>query len=143
VSTYPFALSIVIPVNNGAESVPELVEALSRLESARRLRDRSGEWWQPRQFSSRLPRIMRASHGSTDRSESDTQFRRTQRRHGWLRSSSWRLCNTIDDDLQNPPEEVVRLWRYTLHGNFDAVYTYYSHKEKEKPAALFTGEERE
>src|SRR6516165_2126287 len=31
-SAFPFALSIVIPVYNGAESVPALVEALSRLE---------------------------------------------------------------------------------------------------------------
>jgi hypothetical protein len=36
---------------------------------------------------------------------------------------------TMDDDLQNPPEEVVRLWRYALHNNFDAVYTVYAEKQ--------------
>src|SRR5262249_2705413 len=36
---------------------------------------------------------------------------------------------TMDDDLQNPPEEVVRLWQCALHNNFDAVYTRYSHKQ--------------
>jgi len=36
---------------------------------------------------------------------------------------------TMDDDLQNPPEEVVRLWQYALHHNFDVVYTCYAEKQ--------------
>src|SRR3546814_1171755 len=33
---------------------------------------------------------------------------------------------TMDDDLQNPPEEVVRLWRYASEHAFDVLYTYYA-----------------
>jgi undecaprenyl-phosphate 4-deoxy-4-formamido-L-arabinose transferase len=36
---------------------------------------------------------------------------------------------TMDDDLQNPPEEVVRLWRFALENQFDVVYTYYTRKQ--------------
>jgi undecaprenyl-phosphate 4-deoxy-4-formamido-L-arabinose transferase len=35
----------------------------------------------------------------------------------------------MDDDLQNPPEEVVKLWRHAQENGFDVVYTYYAHKQ--------------
>jgi glycosyltransferase involved in cell wall biosynthesis len=36
---------------------------------------------------------------------------------------------TMDDDLQNPPEEVVRLYEHAHSGDYDVVYTYYAQKE--------------
>ncbi len=36
---------------------------------------------------------------------------------------------TMDDDLQNPPEEVRRLFEHARDGNYDAVYTYYEEKK--------------
>ena len=36
---------------------------------------------------------------------------------------------TMDDDLQNPPEEVLRLWHYARDNDFDVVYTYYAEKK--------------
>jgi glycosyltransferase involved in cell wall biosynthesis len=36
---------------------------------------------------------------------------------------------TMDDDLQNPPEEAVRLFNYTRDNQYDVVWTYYSHKK--------------
>jgi len=33
---------------------------------------------------------------------------------------------TMDDDLQNPPGEVLRLLRHAREGNYDVVYTYYA-----------------
>jgi undecaprenyl-phosphate 4-deoxy-4-formamido-L-arabinose transferase len=35
----------------------------------------------------------------------------------------------MDDDLQNPPSEVVRLWRYARDSDFDVVYTFYERKQ--------------
>jgi hypothetical protein len=35
----------------------------------------------------------------------------------------------MDDDLQNPPEEVVRLWRYAKDHAYEVVYTYYADKQ--------------
>ena len=36
---------------------------------------------------------------------------------------------TMDDDLQNPPGEVKRLFEYARDGDYDAVYTYYEEKK--------------
>jgi glycosyltransferase involved in cell wall biosynthesis len=36
---------------------------------------------------------------------------------------------TMDDDLQNPPDEVVRLWRNAKDNGFDVVYTHYADKQ--------------
>jgi undecaprenyl-phosphate 4-deoxy-4-formamido-L-arabinose transferase len=36
---------------------------------------------------------------------------------------------TMDDDLQNPPGEVKRLFEFARDGGYDAVYTYYEEKK--------------
>ena len=36
---------------------------------------------------------------------------------------------TMDDDLQNPPGEVKRLFEHARDGGYDAVYTYYAEKK--------------
>ena len=36
---------------------------------------------------------------------------------------------TMDDDLQNPPEEVERLLAFAQHSGKDVVYTYYDEKQ--------------
>jgi undecaprenyl-phosphate 4-deoxy-4-formamido-L-arabinose transferase len=36
---------------------------------------------------------------------------------------------TMDDDLQNPPEEVIRLYDHARLGNWDVVYTRYAVKQ--------------
>ena len=36
---------------------------------------------------------------------------------------------TMDDDLQNPPAEVKRLFEHARDGDYDAVYTYYEEKK--------------
>lgn len=35
----------------------------------------------------------------------------------------------IDDDFQNPVEEVIKLARYSMDNNYDVVYTYYDKKK--------------
>ncbi|WP_221394577.1 glycosyltransferase family 2 protein [Dyadobacter sp. NIV53] len=38
-------------------------------------------------------------------------------------------CVMIDDDFQNPPEEILKLVTTAETGDFDVVYTYYSKKQ--------------
>jgi glycosyltransferase involved in cell wall biosynthesis len=129
VSAFPFALSIVIPVYNGAKSVPVLVEALSRLEVPGALE------------------IIVVNDGSPDNSLTvcrelcvhaavaltvvnlSRNFGEHNAVMAGLGQARGAYVITMDDDLQNPPEEVVRLWQYALHHNFDVVYTCYASKE--------------
>jgi undecaprenyl-phosphate 4-deoxy-4-formamido-L-arabinose transferase len=128
-SQLDFALSIVIPVYNGSESVPVLVEALSRLEVPGGLE------------------IVLVNDGSLDNSLAvcrESCFRATvavsvvnlTRNYGehnavmaGLGQARGAYVITMDTDLQNPPEEVVRLWQYALENGFDVVYTYYPKKQ--------------
>jgi undecaprenyl-phosphate 4-deoxy-4-formamido-L-arabinose transferase len=46
-----------------------------------------------------------------------------------LRHTSGAWIITMDDDLQNPPSEVVRLLEYAQKSGKQAIYTYYETKE--------------
>jgi glycosyltransferase involved in cell wall biosynthesis len=129
VSAFPFALSIVIPVYKGAESVPVLVGALSQLEVPGALE------------------IILVNDGSPDNSlavcrelcvqatvaVTVVNLARNFGEHSavlaGLGQARGAYVITMDDDLQNPPEEVVRLWQYSLRNNFDAVYACYFRKQ--------------
>jgi glycosyltransferase involved in cell wall biosynthesis len=47
---------------------------------------------------------------------------------GYRQASGQWIVN-IDDDLQNPPEEAVRLFRFAREGGFDVVYSSYRAKQ--------------
>jgi undecaprenyl-phosphate 4-deoxy-4-formamido-L-arabinose transferase len=129
VSAFPFALSVVIPVYNGAESLPALVQALSQLEVPGGLE------------------IILVNDGSPDNSLavckdlcaqatvalSVVNLTRNFGEHSavmaGLGQARGAYVITMDDDLQNPPKEVVRLWQYALQNNFDVVYARYSRKQ--------------
>jgi undecaprenyl-phosphate 4-deoxy-4-formamido-L-arabinose transferase len=46
-----------------------------------------------------------------------------------LRHASGRYVITMDDDLQNPPQEVVRLYDHARLGGWDVVYTRFAVKQ--------------
>jgi undecaprenyl-phosphate 4-deoxy-4-formamido-L-arabinose transferase len=48
-----------------------------------------------------------------------------------LRHARGSYVITMDDDLQNPPEEVVKLYDHARKGGWDVVYTRYAKKEHE------------
>jgi glycosyltransferase involved in cell wall biosynthesis len=124
-----FALSVVVPVYNGASSVPTLVEELSRLEVEGGLEiilvndgspDNSLE-------------VCRALCAKSPVALSVVNLARNFGEHNavmaGLSYARGQHIITMDDDLQNPPEEVVRLWRYTKDNDYDVVYTRYASKE--------------
>jgi glycosyltransferase involved in cell wall biosynthesis len=124
-----YGLSVVIPVYNGANSIAELVHALEGLEIE------GGH------------EIVLVNDGSPDDSLAVCQglvakarvpitlvsLARNFGEHNavmtGLRYARGSHVITMDDDLQNPPEEVKRLLEYGRVSGKDVVYTRYATKQ--------------
>ena len=122
-------LSIVIPVYRGATTIGRLVEALSALRPAGGLEivlvndgspDNSGEVCQE---------LVRRAPVPLTYVEHARNFGEHNAVMTGLRHASGAYVITMDDDLQNPPEEVVRLYDHARLGNWDVVYTRYGVKQ--------------
>ena len=118
-------LSIVVPVYNSAETLPKLVERLSHL---------------PVDGAYELILVNDGSHDNsaevcrqlTGTAEFPVTFVNLSRNFGehnavmaGLHQARGKYIINIDDDFQNPPEEVVRVYEYARSGNYDVVYTRY------------------
>lgn len=127
----PTGLSIVVPVYNGAATVGALVDALSALRPEGGIEivlvndgspDNSGE-------------VCRAIAARATVPLTYVEHARNFGEHNavmtGLRHARGDYVITMDDDLQNPPEEVVRLYDHARLGRFDVVYTRYAVKEHE------------
>ena len=121
-------LSIVIPVYRGAATIGRLVDALSDLDPAGGLEvvlvndgspDDSGDACQALLPTARVPLIY---------VEHARNFGEHNAVMTGLRHARGEFVITMDDDLQNPPEEVIKLYNHTRLGSWDVVYTRYAVK---------------
>jgi glycosyltransferase involved in cell wall biosynthesis len=123
------ALSIVIPVYNGAKSIGELVGALEGLsiEGGHEIvlvndgsPDNSLEICAGLVESARVPITL-------------VNLARNYGEHNavmaGLRHANGAHIITMDDDLQNPPEEVVRLLSFAQRSGNEVVYTCFDDKQ--------------
>lgn len=124
-----FALSVVIPVYNGAASIGELVGALEQLQIV------GGH------------EIVLVNDGSPDDSLAVCRalvdralvpitlidLSRNYGEHNavmaGLRHARGAHIITMDDDLQNPPEEIERLLTFAQESGHEVIYTYYDEKQ--------------
>src|SRR3954468_14653287 len=123
------ALSIVIPVYNGAGSIGELVAALEELRVAGGheivlVNDGSPD------------SSLDVCRGLVERARVPITLVALSRNYGehnavmaGLRHATGAHVITMDDDLQNPPEEVERLLSYAAQSGCEVVYTYYDEKQ--------------
>src|SRR5438105_11238081 len=127
-ATSGLTLSIVIPVYNGAASIAELVHALEKL------RIEGGH------------EIILVNDGSPDDSldvccalvdgaSVPITLIKLARNYGehnavmaGLRHASGAHVITMDDDLQNPPEEIARLLAFARRSGKEVIYTRYDDK---------------
>jgi glycosyltransferase involved in cell wall biosynthesis len=126
---HPFALSIVVPVYNGAGSIGELVGALEELtiEGGHEIvlvndgsPDNNLEVCSALVDSARMPITLinlARNYGGPNAVMAG------------LRYASGAHVITMDDDLQNPPEEVERLLAFAQETGKDVIYTYYDEKQ--------------
>ncbi len=120
-----------MPVYRGATTVGRLVDALSDLQPTGGLEivlvndgspDNSGEICRSLLSEARVPLVY-------------VEHARNYGEHNavitGLRQARGNFVVTMDDDLQNPPEEVVRLYDHTRLGGWDVVYTRFAVKHHE------------
>ena len=128
---HPVGLSVVVPVYRGAATVGKLVEALSALQPEGGLEivlvndgspDNSGEVCRALAATATVP-LTYLEHARN--------FGEHNAVMTVLRHARGAYVITMDDDLQNPPEEVIKLYDHARLGGWDVVYTRYAKKEHE------------
>jgi undecaprenyl-phosphate 4-deoxy-4-formamido-L-arabinose transferase len=124
----PRGLSIVVPVYRGAATIGVLVEALTKLHPDGGMEvvlvndgspDNSGEICRALVRAAPMP-IVYVEHA---RNYGEHNAVMTGLRH-----ASGAYVITMDDDLQNPAEEVLKLYDHARLGGWDVVYTRYATK---------------
>lgn len=121
-------LSIVVPVYNGANSVGRLVEALSSLTPEGGLEIVLVNDGSPDESAEVCRELVRTAVVPIVYVEHSRNFGEHNAVMTGLRHASGSFVITMDDDLQNPPEEVVRLYDHARTRGFDVVYTRYARK---------------
>jgi glycosyltransferase involved in cell wall biosynthesis len=125
----PYALSIVVPVYNGANSIGRLVDAVAGLEipgghEMVLVNDGSPD---------NSLEVCRKLAERTDIAITVVNLARNFGEHNAVMAgfnhARGDYVITMDDDLQNPPHEVKRLFEYARDRGKDAVYTHYEVKE--------------
>jgi undecaprenyl-phosphate 4-deoxy-4-formamido-L-arabinose transferase len=119
------ALSIVVPVYNGAETIGHLVNQLERLDLPGGLdiilvndgsSDNSREVCEKLTGNTRVPVTLvdhTRNYGEHNALLSGLRFARGE------------YIITMDDDLQHPPSEVLRLYKFACEQGADIVYTHF------------------
>lgn len=122
-----YKLSVIIPVYNGASSIRRLVESLFN-----ELKEISFE-------------VVLVNDSSPDNSAevckkivhdfSNIKFVNLRKNFGefnavmcGLNYAEGDYCVMIDDDFQNPPSEIIKLYECAVKSDFDVVYSFYETK---------------
>jgi glycosyltransferase involved in cell wall biosynthesis len=122
-------LTIVIPVYRGASTIGQVVAELSALKPEGGLEiilvndgspDNSGEVCRSLLAAATVP-IVYIEHARNYGEHNAVMT--------GLRRATGDYVITMDDDLQNPPEEVLHLYDHARKGGWDVVYTRYATKQ--------------
>jgi glycosyltransferase involved in cell wall biosynthesis len=124
-----YALSIVVPVYNGADSVGELVGALEALDvpgghELILVNDAS-----PDSSLLECQRLLARAKVPITLVDLARNFGEHNAVMAGLREASGAHIITMDDDLQNPPSEVLRLLHHAQKTGKDVIYTHYAKKQ--------------
>lgn len=123
------ALSIVVPVYNGADTIEELVTAVSALDVPGGLEivlvhdcGQDNSWEVMRKLAAQSAVPMTVINHARNYGEHNTVMT-------GLRHARGDYVITMDDDLQNPPGEILKLYEHIRSRDLDVVYAVYTKKE--------------
>ncbi len=122
-------LSIVVPVYRGAATVGRLVEALSDLDPAGGLEVVLVNDGSPDNSAGVIKALLPSARVPVIYVEHARNYGEHNAVMTGLRHARGAYVITMDDDLQNPPDEVIRLYDHTRLGGWDVVYTRYAVKQ--------------
>jgi glycosyltransferase involved in cell wall biosynthesis len=130
-SDHPFGLTIIVPVYRGAATIGRLVEAVSQLKPAGGLEIILVNDGSPDESGDVCRRLAETATVPLTYIEHARNFGEHNAVMTGLRHARGAYVINMDDDLQNPPEEVIRLYDHARLGGWDVVYTRYAKKEHE------------
>jgi glycosyltransferase involved in cell wall biosynthesis len=123
------ALSIVVPVYNGADTIEELVRAVSGLTVPGGIEmilvhdcGQDNSWEILKRLAAEASVPMTVVNHSRNYGEHNTVMT-------GLRYARGEYVITMDDDLQNPPGEILKLYNYIRGRDLDVVFAVYTKKE--------------
>jgi undecaprenyl-phosphate 4-deoxy-4-formamido-L-arabinose transferase len=122
-------LSIVVPVYRGAATVGRLVDELARLSPEGGLEVVLVNDGSPDDSHTVCQEILRTTTVPLTYIEHARNYGEHNAVMTGLRHARGDYVITMDDDLQNPPEEVVKLYDHARTGAWDVVYTRYATKQ--------------
>jgi len=122
-------LSIVIPVYRGAATIGHLVQALSVLRPVGGLEIVLVNDGSPDESAEVCRRLVATTAVPLVYIEHARNYGEHNAVMTGLRHARGAYVITMDDDLQNPPEEAVRLYDHARLGGWDVVYTRYAKKQ--------------
>ena len=122
-------LSIVVPLYRSAESVERLISELSALPveggcEIVLVNDGSSD-----NTAELAEKFMQASGRAITLVKLARNFGEHNAVMAGLHHAAGQFIVTMDDDLQNPPSEVLKLLNHSLSGGYDVVYSYYAEKQ--------------
>jgi glycosyltransferase involved in cell wall biosynthesis len=131
VGKHPVGLTIVVPVYRGAGTVGRLVKALSALRPAGGIEIVLVNDGSPDESGAVCRELAARATVPLTYLEHARNFGEHNAVMTGLRHARGAFVITMDDDLQNPPEEVLKLYDHARLGNWDVVYTRYAEKKHE------------
>ncbi len=122
-------LSVVVPVYRGAATIGDLVRALSDLQAHGGLEIILVNDGSPDNSAKICRALLSCATVPITYIEHARNFGEHNAVLTGLRHARGKYIITMDDDLQNPPDEVIRLYDHARSGNWDVVYTRSSVKQ--------------
>ena len=122
-------LSIVVPLYRSADSIERLIAELSSLQVEGGCELVLVNDGSPDNTAELAEKFMRTSGRSITLVKLSRNFGEHNAVMAGLHHANGDYIVTMDDDLQNPPSEVLKLLHHARTGGHEVVYSYYAEKQ--------------